>query len=730
MQTKNVCFALLLATVCCGGWVAASRADSEGDVTYGSQWWDQSAPEAKFREYTDPAKGPFLDSFLLRQWGKHDFFTVYGSNPVHKDQLVGLSVAHGAQWKFDLKYQGVPHLYSQIGRTPYAELQPGVFSLPDTIIQLANQRTPGKYPSVMQDLINNSRGVALDVQTNETKARLRGRPAEGCQFEISGLSRMRTGHKPLGAPLGFASAIELPEPIDQRTIEADASMTYARDQVKIVAGGGVSAFTNRIKATRWDNPKRLTDTTYASAYSPGDGTATAQMSTAPDNKMVYGQLSLGLDLPRDNMLTASLYYSQGTQDDPWLPQTLNTAILKATPSASVDSLPASSTGGKATNLTMDTRLTSSTVRGLRGTLRFREQKYDNKTPVHEFKGYVRMDQVWEAIPIESDPFGNKQTVLGADVDFDPMSAFELQGGDVLTSLHLSGTLEHQKREHTLREVESDAENAYMVRARASLFDNFSVEGRLRHAKRELDEFITEDYRDEKGVQVEQAGLRRFDVANRNQDLRNLNFAYEISDMFDVSLGYDYALNDYPDTRYGVTSQKDEQLTSEISCHPGEALDLVFGYSQGWIRNIQTSHESNNAAPVDTLPKNNWKADLRDRNDYAFLQANWKVVPKKLSIIADYGFSKDVSRYILSNGTGTAQDVPDTRYRRHDAQVEGRYWLKGDMEIVGRLGYQEFVAVDFAAKDIPLFQNGQGIYLGSGFQDYRVYRWALLATQHF
>ena len=44
----------------------AGPARAEGEVRFGSQWWRQGAPDAKFEEFREVPRGGFLEYFFLR----------------------------------------------------------------------------------------------------------------------------------------------------------------------------------------------------------------------------------------------------------------------------------------------------------------------------------------------------------------------------------------------------------------------------------------------------------------------------------------------------------------------------------------------------------------------------------------------------------------------------------------------------------------------------------------
>ncbi len=700
---------------------AASAAFAGGEATFGSQWWDQTAPDAKYQEFRQVPRGAFLESFVLQDWSGRNAWLLTGANAMRADQAAAFSWSNGVRWRMDLDYLQIPHNFSFVSHTPYTEAALGVFVLPDTL-QRINQENPSAYASTMSDLLKASaRLPVVGFRTDVSKARLRARPARGWQFEVRGTQRERAGSKPYGASFGFNNAIELLEPIRQRTVDADAIASYVRDRVSVQASAGLSQFDNGASTLRWDNPKRLTDRTSATAYVAGDGSAAGRLDLYPDNRAIRGNVALGLQLPRRTAFSASLGLSRYTQDDDWLPMTVNSAIAQS----SLDSLPARSTDAEATRLVQDYRLVSRAWPRLAATLRLHHDRYENKTPEYTFNGQVRLDQTLEPERIENHPFGNQQLVLGADLDY-----------DIVRGLKLGGTYELRHREHTLREVEKDDENVFGARARVrpAMMSGVEIQADYRHGERELDEFEFDDYRKDENPDsafIEQPNLRRFDVADRRQDWARAGVSLPVGERVTVYAGYTFLHNDYHRTVLGLQDDQRHSVTATATMDLSEQLDLSGGYGFDQVETEQQSRES--GAVLSTADTTNWTAKPKDRNQFAFATVEWQP-QEKWTFIASYEFSQAKGEYPLANFKGTAQSLPDTRFQRHEVVLEARLRLMAESDVALRYGFEEYDVTDFASENVPLLfpvtGTSNAIFLGDSSIDYRAHRVALIATRRF
>lgn len=710
----------LLAAIVLGA-PAPAAGNTEGSITFGSQWWTQTAPEAKYQEFGQAPRGAFLDSYAIRDWRDRNLIEFYGSNALRKDQAASLTWWNGARVRVDVDYRQIPHNISFTSQTPYTQIGLGTLVLPDSL-QRANELNPSAYASRMTDLLNAAPRVALGFRTDIARARVRARPARGWQLELTGVRREREGTKPYGGSFGFNSAVEIFEPISQRTIDADARASYQKtfasgSALSVEAKAGLSAFDNDVDALRWDNPKRLTDRTYASAYVAGDGTSLGQLDLYPDNRSVHGDLAVGLQLPRRTAFSAAVGIRQDTQDDRWLPYTVNTAILQP----DTFPLPGTNTEAKAIILSQNYRFTTNAVKSFGATLRYRQYHYDNQTSEHDFPGHVRLDQVWEAIPASAEPRGYKQRVYGVDLDWNPVARTTL-----------AGTYEVQKRDRDHREIESDEEKSWSIQARVRPMTGVEAKARYRRGDRKQDKFLEEDYQDSSGNFIEQPTLRRFDVANRIQQMADGSLSWSPNEKFVLMGTVAYQFNDFRDSPLGLRNERQQNASAEATYHATDRLDFNAGYGWGQVETDQHSRESGGVLVM--ADSTSWRARLRDWNIYAFGGFDLWITPDKISLSSSYEFQRSPGIYRLTNFKGTAKDLPGTRYRRQDVRLDLGYKIDEGMEIMGRYAWEQWDVTDFASEDVPLLFPVTGatnaIFLGDSVLDYRANKIALVIKRSF
>lgn len=711
MRTRTMQWSMLAAAIL---WVGQAHAESDGHADFGAQWWSQTAPEAKFQEFREVPQGGFLESFAMRQWQDKGGWAgaVWGSNALQSDQSTGFFLAKGVTWRLDGDYTQLPHLWSKVTRSPFTEVRPGVFQLPDTL-QRTNQENPASYLNTMTDLLALAPTSPLAVRTDVASARLRSRPAKGWDFEVRSTQRQRSGRMAFGTSLGFSNAIELPAPVSQRMFDADATGQYQHGNMRLRASVGMSQFDNNVSTLVWDNPKRYQDRT------GGDGPIKGQIDLWPDNHQVRGLVGLGVALPHASTFSATIHMSQSEQDDPFLPFTTNSTIAQS----SLDSLPAQRFEGKIVMITQDYRLSSRPMDRVHAALHLSAETEDNKSDELTFTGFSPYDASWTASPRTNRLFGGDRLSVGGDVDL-----------ELTDWANLSLVAEHETRKHHHREIPEDAELKLGASVRALLGDDAQFSAGYRTASRTSDEFILADYQNAAGGLIEQPGLRRFDVADRDQKIANSSFDYSIGSRIETSMQYDFVQSDYTESIYGLQAAEEHLVVAEATFRASSQLSVTGGYGFGQTDTRQASNESNSTPPPTDDAATNWWANLRDRTVHIYGSSEWWPRPRKVRLSADYTFTRAFGRYDLSNAANTAISLPPTLYRHHDVELEARWRMRFDLDLAGRYGFDQYDVEDFAATDVPLAGVANGslaaIYLGDSLQDYRSHRLAIVVSRRF
>ena len=689
-------------------WSAAALAD--GYVAGGTQWWYQSQEEAKYQEFREVPQGLFIESFLYRNPLLGGHVRAWGAHLLRSDEYIAGDY-HKPRWSAEVSYRETPHNFSFVSSTGFAFVEPGIQTLPDAL-QAAVQIGPDPSDvTILTDYLNNARPLDLGFRTDVLGARLKTRPGQGFRVEIDGSRRNRSGYKAYGGSFGFSNVVETAEPIRQSMAQGEARVTYTKKKLTLEGLFGLSAFDNHVSTLTFDNPNRLIDSVSASSR--------GRIDLYPDNRQWRAGFNLALMLPHRSSLDGAFEYAETRQTDSWLPYTINSALFARTDSFP---LPGTDTDGKAQLRTVNVRFTSHPFAHLGGTLRFRDHKYDNKTPSWELAGQAPYDGSWNGTPVETTPFGNRQTVSGADLDWNP-----------IRQASLYGTVEFTHREHTEREIVADNELAgegkIVLRPKTWL----TATGKYRYGDRDADAIDPEAYLSETGTLEEQPGLRRFDVASRIQNLGEASLSWTGYSPLAATLNFRYLRNEYHETIMGLQDDLQKSAAFDLAYTPNDRFDLEGTVGYAWIYTNQASRTSNVSVPVqaDTL---NWRARLYDE----ILSATGNVgyhATKKVDLNLTYFYERSPGTYRLTSVklSPPAQDLPGTWYRRQGVGTEVTYKLTQVADVSARWGWEEYDANDFASQDIPLLLvagTSRALFLGDNTLDYVAQAVSLVLTRRF
>ncbi|MGH7727110.1 MAG: MtrB/PioB family outer membrane beta-barrel protein [Candidatus Eiseniibacteriota bacterium] len=689
---------------------AAQLPRSNGEVMGGGQWWWQDEPDFRYREYRDLPNGLFLDSFLWRDWSGAYQFSLVGEKALRGDQKTVLGVQRGSRLGLDLSYQEIPHLLNEVAITPYGQPSRGTFTLPDSSRARVQAGQLTTYAALSDLLVNSARDPELQARTELLGGRLRARPSRGWSFAATVERRKRDGFRARTGSLGFSNVIEVGAPETDHTLEMRLDGDYLSPGGKLrgQAAVGHTSFENQVDAMVWDNYARITD-------SP-TGPARGRSAVFPDNNVLYGRLGLSYEIARATLLSANLGLKRGTQNDPWLPFTINSAIPQSHP----DSLPGTSTNAKFVQDTEDVRLTTRAISRLTGTVRFHHMKYDNRTETFSFIGRSPFDASWQPGPFENHTPGFDRIITGLDAAY-----------DVSRKLDVSGILEWRKRDFDEREVDKTEEVVAGGGVRVRPSETLSLDGSYRHGNRVAGEFDFDTDR----------FATPFDIAARRQDVYAAGATWSIRQDVELVLAYDKRDSRYPESTWGLQQEREEIGSAAVVVHPRSDLDVTAGLGLGRIKVfMRDNHLPNPVAgvPQPLNPDSTWLLDINDRNSWAFARADWWPVTRKVRLSGEYEYRRGRGTYDFTTPLGNAVDPPEVDYWSHEVEAQTMVRVRYDLDLGIRYNYDRAVTQDWQQGDIPILDLNptnptqvRGLLLGAGLLPlYNAHRIAFIATKRF
>ena len=247
---------------------AGAQSDNEtsGSVTVGGQGGSGIDESSKLQQFETFPKGVFLPGARFSWKGSSYFFDFRGTKLGLDDQSARASWGKVGTFKVNLSWDENPNFLSNTARTPFTEVSPGVFRLPDNIQQAlqnvyvpftgsapANPTVPGFF--AVEPWVNESQPIDLRYLRKTGKAGLELKPSDSLSVRLGYSRESRDGNK--NTTFYGGPNFEVATPIDFTTHDFRAEADYAEGRVFASAAVAFSKFLNNVAFAEIDNPERL-----------------------------------------------------------------------------------------------------------------------------------------------------------------------------------------------------------------------------------------------------------------------------------------------------------------------------------------------------------------------------------------------------------------------------------------------------------------------------------------
>ncbi|HVF47498.1 MAG TPA: MtrB/PioB family outer membrane beta-barrel protein, partial [Pyrinomonadaceae bacterium] len=227
----------------------------------------------------------------------------------------------------------------------------------------------------------------------------------------------------------------------------------------------LSLFRNSIPALTWENPFRTTDAlATAPAFNVGRNRfVRGQLALSPDNDFQSISITGSVDLPRYTQIRGAISWGRSTQNAPFLPYTLNSAmvapnLLPGQPALFNLAPPQPSLEGEVDTLDQNYALASRPFKSMKFLLQYRYFDRDNKTPLLIFPGLpafgdsgVRTAIDFYNLPIENFPSSYKRQNFTAEWEWTPFKSFGVEVEYNLETWNRTFREAPRTTEHSIRE---------------------------------------------------------------------------------------------------------------------------------------------------------------------------------------------------------------------------------------------------------------------------------------
>jgi MtrB/PioB family decaheme-associated outer membrane protein len=630
---------------------------------------------SKLNEYRDLQPGA-LSNFELKGRGDRSYLDVFGENFGRDDVYVDMRGGRYGTLKYQLYGNELRHNFGSGpgARSPYTS-------------GIGTSTLTGTFPST-------------NVATWATFDHSYERRDWGGNFEYSGGSPWyvradgnevtRKGTNVFAAAQGTSPGngfVDLPAPIDYTTRNLSLEGGYSSKRGHFAVSFMQSNFYNDNERLNFSN----------GFFSPANPFNYDTAVLPPDNELrriaANGNLR---QLPWTSTLAGRLTYSKLTNNVAVLPTILSTG---STNPATASSSP--TFDGEIVKSTAALSLSSHPLRDLDTKLYYNWAKEDNNSTHLTFSPTAASGLQCSGGPCTPEPFEYRKNNVGVE------AGWRVTRGNKLTAGYDYSDTERERIDFV-----RNIDNRYSLEWRNSSLD--TLVGRLKYQF--LDRNSTYDLPASAAViNPMEPFVRKFDLANVNQNLAKLVLDYSPRPLFDLGFEAIYKKNDYKDTQLGRTDDiRQEYYASFAYGDPKSVRFIVFGDIE--LVEFNSSHRVGGGTPVTSDPSQppnplppatattyNWKAKNKDTSWMVGLGADWAAMPrltfKASAIYAETDGSVDfaavasggVTPVVPVNGTSSSllPIVNSDDTKRTSLNLKAVYRVDRHWELTGGYAYEKY-----------------------------------------
>jgi MtrB/PioB family decaheme-associated outer membrane protein len=677
---------------------------------------------AKYYEYSRIAPGPFADGYLAAGTGdgKYDI-AIWAKNVGYLDQRYDVRAEKAGEHYLDFQWDQTPHLYSTSALTLYNGVGTSALTLPpglsNTLRTASGNTNPIAAPNAaaVNTIINsNVHHTDIGIKRDTASAEYRYTPDSNWDVRANYSNMHRSGTQVDGIVFSAGTSgvtSQVTKPVDDTTQNYGVSGEYVGTspwdkRFSVRAGYNGSTYTDNLSSYTVQNPFCLTtDVTCARVSAP-----LALVGLPPSNQANDAVGTISMDLPFESRYVGTISYNMMTQNQPFLPFTINTnpALTFGGLQASNRALlPAQSLNGAINTTLVNNVLTTQLGPDVRSKATYRYYNFDNNTPELLFPNWIVADVATASAttaqyaPVRSLSVSYTKQNAGEEINWRPNKQWNVGGAYGFerydwTRADVTATNESSGK------VFVDWKPVNWVTARASgLYADRQFEGAYNYPGN-VGQYqwltLPAPYNAYVGGSTQSAGAyRQFYLDNRQRAKADFLVGIDVVPGLTVTPTLSLLDDTY---QLGAGN---EGITHSRSYHTGVEVAYLLGpwtrlfgsymyenYNQGILSGVP------NVAPGTASNNQVYSLNVRDTVNTVMLGVDQTVVPDKLDMKVSYTWSGARDSQPLpfnpfnSPVTGTPITVvglnyPDTTSQFHRLDAQAKYYF--DDNLVRQMGWQ-------------------------------------------
>ncbi len=720
----------LYSIAICASSALAIADDSNSDVTgfvyVGSGYITDS--QFKFGEYNaleEQGAYQVLDFRLTSPSVKQTQWSVTGENIGLSVPRLEATLSHAGNYGVYAEYSEFTHNRSNTGHTVFTSTDTSSLELPSGWV--AANTTAG---------MSGLSGPLLSVKESLERKRLTlaydwlSAP-NNWSFDIAYMHETKEGNRVrygvIGNTGGNPRAAALPTPVDFVFDELRLQASYQDSAYSATLGYQFSQFENDERQQVWRNPFSAINGWDASAgYPSGQGA----IALEPDNQYQQIYLAGTARLSPKTRLNGRLDYGLMQQDETFLPYTINPSLNISSP------LPRDSLEGEIAITRASLGFHHTLSQRLALDINARYENRENKTPTDLFI-YIGGDSQNQNNAASNRaryniPFDFREQELDTNLRY--------RAG---TSTNIRASYQYRNTTRDASEVRSLQQQTAGLAVSDWLGEQVQWRLEISHERRHGSRYQGEKYflashtpayinslpADERFENL--PALRRYYLADRHRNQGMVRVDWLPDDQFQVGLSLNRAVDDYPDTDFGLQSSRLRSAYLDMSYTQPERFTWSVYAGHEVLQSRQTGRSFRGFAlvPESQNPERNWRHNNEDavKTLGAELEVN-EIAPRTNMTL---GYLLSHSKSLLEFGEGallSSEPLPDQGDKMMRLSLELNHQYSARIGINLNLGYEKYNARNYSTDGVTQSSLSSTIALGNETPNYSVH-WFLLSLSY-
>ena len=463
-------------------------------------------------------------------------------------------------------------------------------------------------------------------------------------------------------------------PVDFKTDQFDASAAYnvARFQARIAYYGSI--FRNDDAALIWANP-----------YVPlSNGGTTGQLALAPGNEFHQLVFSAGYKIAEQAQVTADIAFGRMTQDEAFLPYTINTSLT-------TQPLPRSSLDGRVDTTTGNLKFSSTLTDKLRINAALAYNDRNNRTSQAVYD-WITTDTA-PAAPRTNLPYSFTRSVARVD------------GAYALTAdirMYAGCTFDEYQRD--LQEVDHTNETSCWGKASFNASDFADIALKWTHAQRTGSNYVPNP----DDTPPQNPLMRIYNMADRDRDEVKLRVDVTPGERFDIGLDASVTWDSYYNSVIGLLDGRSWAAAADCAWTFSEKISATCYLSHEQIKSSQANAELLAPSPL-------WFGDNTDTIDTAGVGFKYRA-HEKLDLGLDYTYARSTGEIAIKNATA---GFPDLTTRLNSARLYVNLAPKKKLSLCLSYWYEDYRSDDWAVDGVTPSTINNVLSLGEESPSYAV-----------